>query len=125
MSGGALYATSDPENETHLAIEGIASALMDSLFVRARENRRDPAERSPGVISMEAERARRLYDALESRAGELGERVHMDTISVGCALGYADGRHPDDAWRDGRGALAAWFEKLMQRPSMAETIPAF
>jgi glutathione S-transferase len=75
VSGGALYATSDPEHETHLAIEGIASALMDSLFVRARENRRDPAERSPGVISMEAERARRLYDALESRAGELGERV--------------------------------------------------
>ena len=70
-------------------------------------------------------RTARLYDALESRAGELGERVHMDTISVGCALGYADGRHPDDAWRDGRGALAAWFEKLMQRPSMAETIPPF
>ena len=63
--------------------------------------------------------------ALEQRVPALGERVHMDTISVGCALGYADGRHPGDGWRDGRQRLHAWFDTLMQRPAMAETIPAF
>ena len=125
ISGGALYAESDPNFEQHLALEGVASALMDSLFVRARENRRDPSERSPSVIAQERERAEKLYDVLDGCVASLGQRVHMDTISAGCALGYADGRHPDDGWRDTRPALAQWFANLMQRKTMAETVPAF
>lgn len=49
----------------------------------------------------------------------------MGTITTLCSLGYADGRHPDDGWREGRAALAAWYERTMLRPAMALTKPAF
>ena len=42
-----------------------------------------------------------------------------------CALGYADGRHPGDGWREGREPLAEWFAAMMARPSFAETAPVF
>jgi len=124
VSGGRLYVGGE-EGVRHLAIEGLASALMDTLFVRSHENRRADSEQSASLKAKEQERSRRLYDALNDSVAALGDRVHMDTISVGCALGYADGRHPGDGWRDGRDALASWFEAFSGRPAMAETTPAF
>jgi glutathione S-transferase len=45
----------------------------------------------------------------------------MGQVAVGCALGYLDLRHDDKGWRDGRPALAAWFEGFSARPSMQAT----
>ena len=124
-SGGKLYPRAPAALEQTLEIEGIASALMDSLFVRSRENRRDAAERSQDTIDFEHSRAVRCYDALESRAASFGDRIDMGTITALCSLGYADGRHPHDNWRNGRPALTAWYERTVQRPAMAATMPAF
>jgi glutathione S-transferase len=57
-------------------------------------------------------------------APTLGERVDIGTITLGCALGWLDFRYPDYAWRDGRGALAQWFERFASRPSMKATWPS-
>jgi len=45
----------------------------------------------------------------------------MGLMSVVAALGYADWRHPDDGWRDGRPKLAAWYKKMEGRSAVAET----
>jgi glutathione S-transferase len=97
---------------------------MESQFYRARENRRDASERSPSYMESEAERSQRCYDALEERAAGFGEPVNMAHLSVVACLGYADWRHPGD-WRDGRPALAAWYDGMMEHPSCAETKPVF
>lgn len=125
LSGGKLYPAEGAAREFAFHVDGIASLLMDSLFTRSRENRRDPAEHSPGLIAMEAERAAGCYDALEGLAERLTGPVHLGMITAVTDLGYADWRHPDDDWRDGRPKLAAWFETMMARPAMAETKPVF
>ncbi|MCP5151171.1 MAG: glutathione S-transferase family protein [Ectothiorhodospiraceae bacterium] len=126
VSGGKLYPRDPAARERALEVEGLASALMDSLFVRSREKRRPQAEQSPGVIELEAERAVRLYDALAARVAVLSaDAPDMASLTTAAALGYADGRHPDDGWRDGRAALASWFAAIMKRPALAETVPAF
>ena len=64
LSGGKLYPSDPAQVAKTLEVEGIASALMDSLFVRSRENRREAGEKSPGVIELEADRSRRCYENL-------------------------------------------------------------
>ena len=124
-SGGKLYPLEDKERDLALQIEGVSSLLMDSLFHRSHEKRRDPSEQSPGEIAKEADRARRCYDELEARLPHFEDKMHMGSFAAVASLGYADWRHPGDNWRNGRSALADWFERMMQRPAMAETKPIF
>ena len=59
------------------------------------------------------------------------QRVEVKTwealadIAVGCALGYLDLRCPDLDWRARHANLARLLdERLMPRPSFADTVPA-
>jgi glutathione S-transferase len=125
VSGGKLYPKDQKERELAYQVEGVASLLMDSLFHRSHEKRRDPSEQSPGEIEKEGKRAQRCYDELQELLPKYEDKVHMGSMTVVASLGYADWRHPDDNWRGGRDKLAAWFEKIMQRPAMDETKPIF
>lgn len=125
VSGGKLYPKDPKERELAYQVEGVASLLMDSLFHRSHEKRRDASEQSPAEIKKEGERAQRCYDELEELLPKYEDKVHMGAITAVASLGYADWRHPDDNWRGGRDKLAAWFEKIMQRPAMDETKPIF
>lgn len=125
ITGGKLYPGDLAARGAVMRIEGIASLLMDSLFLRAHENRRDPSERSPGEIEKETGRAARCYDALEDLADTFGPALHMGLLSTAASLGYADGRHPGDGWRDGRPKLTAWNEEMLKRPAIAATVPNF
>jgi len=125
VSGGKLYPKEQKERELAYQVEGVASLLMDSLFHRSHEKRRDPSEQSPGEIEKEGKRAQRCYDELEKLLPQYADKIHMGSMTVIASLGYADWRHPDDNWRGGRNNLAAWFEKTMQRPAMDETKPIF
>lgn len=124
-SGGRLYPSDAAAREFAFHVEGVASLLMDSLYVRAAENRRDPSEQSSGLIEKETARAKRCYDELAGLAERFDDQVTMDKATVVASLGYADWRAPGDDWRGGRAKLAAWYEAMMRRPSMAETRPVF
>lgn len=125
VAGGSLLPTESKARDEALHVDGIASLLMDSLFVRSHESRRDESEKSPAVIATEAARAARSYDELEKLAGGFDDAPNLGTITVVASLGYADWRHPGDEWRKGRPTLTGWFEKMMQRPAMDETKPIF
>ena len=122
LSGGKLYPAAGKAREEAMALEGLAGLLMESQFYRARENRRDASEQSPGYLESEAARSARCYDALEAQAAGFGDDFNMAHLSVVACLGYADWRHPGD-WRDGRPALGAWYDKMMERPSCGDTKP--
>ncbi len=124
-SGGKFYPSEAAARGKAFQIEGVASLLMDSLFERSHENRRDPSEQSPAVIEKETGRAARCYDALEGFADDLGGPLHMGILSAAASLGYADGRHPGDKWREGRPKLAAWYEEFIKRPALANSMPNF
>ncbi len=124
-SGGKLYPAAGEARDFAMQVEGLASLLMESLFYRARENRRDPSEQSPGYIESEGERSTRCYDALEGLVDQFADPVNMAHLSVVASLGYADWRHPGDEWRNNRPKLTTWYDKMMQQPASAETKPIF
>ncbi len=54
---------------------------------------------------------------------DLEGAMPMGHIAVGCALGYLDFRHDAREWRNGNGALVAWYEGFSARPAMMATRP--
>ncbi|MDP7549379.1 MAG: glutathione S-transferase family protein [Alphaproteobacteria bacterium] len=125
QAGGRLMPDDPAAMEAALELEGIGSLLMDSLFLRAHENRREPGEQSTALKDKERQRAERCYDALDSRLTGQPAVINLATIAALAALGYADWRHAGDEWRVGREGLAAWFDEMMKYPSVAETYPVF
>ena len=50
-------------------------------------------------------------------------RLSLSDIAVGCALGWLEFRFPEIAWRSEYPNLGKLLDKLMQRPSFADTKP--
>lgn len=123
-SGGKLYPSDPAAREFSFRVEGVGSLLMDSLYVRAHENRRAESEQSPNEREKEAKRAARIYDELEGLVDQFSGNIDMGTLTVAASLGYADWRHPGDKWRDGHPKLAAWHDDdMMKLPSVKDTYP--
>jgi len=123
QSGGRLMPTEPAEADAAMELEGIGSLLMDSLFLRSHEKRREAGEKSQAVIDKEAERAARCYDALEARLAGAPATLNLGTIAAVSCLGYADWRHADDNWRQGRDGLAKWYDAMHEIADVEATKP--
>ncbi|GMQ76614.1 MAG: glutathione S-transferase family protein [Gammaproteobacteria bacterium] len=115
-----------PENEdrrwTALRRQALADGILDAAVnTRYETFLRPPELRWPDWVDGQMTKVRRSLDQVEAES--LGDGVDIGTISVACALGYLDFRYRDEAWRDTRPKLAAWFEAFAARPSMTATGP--
>jgi glutathione S-transferase len=108
-----------------LAAYGRVTGMLDGIAVWNRELRRPVHERSPGVSALEESRAARIADVLEVEVARGGFAGPLDAavILLACALGYCERRHTVWRWREGRPALAAWFDAMAARPSLQATLP--
>ncbi|WP_299281738.1 glutathione S-transferase [uncultured Tateyamaria sp.] len=121
---GGMYPTKTDRFEV-LTLEATGDGLMDSAVSMAYEVRlRDEAQQSQAWIEAQWEKIERGLDALNTRwMSHLSGPLNMGQISVACALGYLDFRHDARGWRQGRPALATWFETFAKRASMEATKP--
>lgn len=121
---GGLYPAGSGRWET-LALEATGDGIMDCAVSMAYEVRlRDASQQSPEWVEAQWSKIDRTLDALNARwMSHLTGPVGMGHISVACALSYLDLRHDARGWRNGRGALAAWYETFAARPSMQATTP--
>ncbi len=111
--------------------EALADGLMDAAILARLEatwTGRTKAQRSQAWIDRQM---RKVTDAVKAMDRGLGEKpfcggIHLSLadIAVGCALGYLDFRFQQIDWRADHPNLAKLMEKLAQRPSFADTIPA-
>ena len=99
--------------------------MMDFLLVWLSERSRPAPQQSPELIAACRTKLTTVLDALEREAPSLAAApFSIAHIAIGCALGYADFRFKDEAWRTGRPQLAAWAETIHTRPSFQATQPA-
>jgi hypothetical protein len=61
---------------------------------------------------------------MHSQSAESTRSITLGHVAFEAALGYLDFRHPEIRWREGRSALAEWFEAFTKRDSMTQTIPS-
>lgn len=124
QTGGALY----PQDTIWdvLTLEALANGIMDSGVLISYERRTRPEEEQSATwIEAQWTKIARSLDHLDAggMAAMQGD-VNIGQIAVACALGYIDFRHGDRNWRNGRSNLAAWFEEISKRPSLATTAPS-
>jgi glutathione S-transferase len=50
-----------------------------------------------------------------------GDGFTLGEAALASALIYIEARLPDEAWRERQPDLAVWFDKVLQRPSVAGT----
>jgi glutathione S-transferase len=121
---GGMYPTGPRRWET-LTLEATGDGIMDSAVSMIYEVRlRDAAQVSDAWIEAQWAKVERGLDALNTRwMSHLSGPIGAGHISVACALGYLDFRHESRNWRQGREALAAWYDSFAARPSMMSTAP--
>ena len=110
--------------------EALADGLLDASILARLEKTwagRKERERSQAWIDRQM---LKVHASLKSMSQGLAEKpycvgIHLTLadIAVGCALGYLDFRFPEIDWRGSNPNLAKLQDKLMLRPSFADTKP--
>ncbi|MDZ4251984.1 MAG: glutathione S-transferase [Sulfuritalea sp.] len=107
--------------------EALADGVLDAAVAAFLEAQRPTGERSPSWIARQRGKTTQALKAMSEDLGEQpwchGNSLSLADIAVGCALGYVSFRLGDIRWREDYPNLSHLYEKLMQRPAFAETVP--
>ena len=110
--------------------EALADGVLDAAILARLEATwagRSTEQRSSAWIERQLGKVRAAVQSMEDGLGEQafcsGVHLSLSDISVGVALGYLDFRFPEIDWRNPHPNLHKLFDKLMQRPSFADTLP--
>jgi glutathione S-transferase len=123
-AGTKLFPPAGPARWMALRRQALADGMLDAGISHLLEGRRQPGEQSPGWMARQHTVVTRGFDALEGEAGGFGGTVDIGTIAIGCAIGWLEFRNIlGRDWREGRPALARWYEGFAKRPSMVATVP--
>ncbi len=108
-----------------LTLASLADGIMDAaVMIRYEVALRVPEKHWDEWLDSQRDKIRRALALLEADAiAELTSHFDVAAISVACALGYLDLRHPDLEWRKENPKLADWYFEVSQRPSMIATMP--
>ncbi|MBU3598851.1 glutathione S-transferase N-terminal domain-containing protein [Polynucleobacter bastaniensis] len=125
---GKLIPTGSRERATVKTWETLADGVQDAgILARLEATLRPPEQQSPTWIERQMGK---MNVSLAQMSRQLGEnawchsnQMTLADIAVGCALGYLLFRFPNIAWQAQYPNLDALYQKLMQRPSFAETAP--
>ena len=111
--------------------EALADGLMDAAILARLEatwSGRTKAQRSQAWIDRQLGKVNATVKVMSSGLGEKpfcgGIHFSLADVAVGCALGYLDFRFPQIEWRTEYPNLVRLHDKLLQRPSFADTLPA-
>ena len=110
--------------------EALADGVMDAgVLCRLEATWTGRADGERSQAWMDRQRSK-ITGGIAAMAKGLGDKpfcsgIHLSLsdIAVGCALGWIEFRFPDIDWRSQYTSLAKLQDKLMQRPSFADTKP--
>lgn len=110
--------------------EALADGVMDAAILARLEgtwNGRTEDQRSDAWIERQMGKIAAAVKAMSMGLAEkpfcAGIHLTLADVAIGCALGYLDFRFPQIDWRTNNPNLQRLYEKLMQRPSFADTQP--
>jgi glutathione S-transferase len=108
--------------------EALADGCTDAAIAVVTEKRRPAEQQSPEWITRQQAKVDRalqmMADELAAKNWCTGDFFTLADIAVGCCLAWMELRLPDLPWRRNHPNLARLADKLLQRPSFKDTVPA-
>ncbi len=111
--------------------EALADGLLDAAILARLESTwsgRTDGQRSQAWIDRQLGKVQACLKAISQGLGDKpfcsGIHLSLSDIAVGCALGYMEFRFPQIDWRADHPNLARLHDKLTQRQSFIDTLPA-
>jgi glutathione S-transferase len=105
----------------------VADGICDAAALIVLEKKRPEAQQSPEWMARQHDKVIRGLEYMSAELGEsswcMGTHFSLADVCTGCALGYLVFRFPEINWQESHPNLARIYDKLMLRPSFAETIP--
>jgi glutathione S-transferase len=127
---GKLLPSSGRERAEVKTWEALADGLLDAAVLARLEATwagRQDSERSQAWIDRQLAKVRQSLQAMAEGLGDKpycsGIHLSLSDIAVGCALGWLEFRFPEISWREDHPNLGKLLDKLMLRPSFADTRP--
>ena len=128
---GKLIPPSGRERVEVRTWEALADGLLDAAILARLEQTwsgRADHERSEGWTRRQMDKVHAAIKAMSHGLGDRnwcsGNHFSLADISVGCALGWLEFRFPEINWREAHPNLARHMDKLSQRQSFIDTVPA-
>ena len=119
------------DNRERIAVrrwEALADGVLDAGLLVRYESLRPENERSAAWTAKQVTRMRRSLEQMEANLGAHAwcqRRYTLADIALGCCVGWIGFRKPGGIdWRAEYPGLAKHYDKLMQRPAFADTVPA-
>jgi len=105
--------------------DGFATATADNVAWLFRELVNKEADKqSPTFLALERGRAARNFDALEAAVGtDLAEPLRTGHLTTAALFGFMDLFLKEEAWRNNRPGLTAWYEGFQALPAFRDTEP--
>lgn len=127
---GKLIPTVGRERAEVKTWEALADGVLDAAILARLEatwGGRTDAQRCQGWIDRQLGKVDAALKAMSKGLAEksycVGIHLSLADIAVGVALGYLDFRFPEINWREQHPNLHRLQDRLMQRPSFADTKP--
>ncbi len=121
--GRKLIPPTGGERWRHLRLQALADGITEAaVAVRVETVMRPEDKRWPNWSERQVTAVARGLDALERECADWGDEFLIGQLSAVCAIAYVAFRAVVD-WRAGRPALAAWYDSVAARPSVAATVP--
>ncbi|HVV42877.1 MAG TPA: glutathione S-transferase family protein [Nitrobacter sp.] len=122
--GGKLIPASGPRRWRVKTDHSILQGMLDSMLLCRYEKMVRPKELSWQAWADDHwQRAWNGMKLFEGRPDVLSGPFDIAQIALTCVLGYADFRFADCGWRKAYPQLAAFYERMMQRPSVKISVP--
>ena len=95
--------------------------IMDAAVLRRKLLMQTDVKEDQALAVRQKAAMTRALDVLEQHS--MSQHIDIGLISVVCALGFLDLRFRDEPWREGRPALAAWYETMLRQDCIRLTDP--
>ena len=105
----------------------LADGICDAAALIFLEKKRPQEQQSADWIARQHDKIARGIEYMAEQLGDsswcMGTHFSPSDVGTGCALGYIAFRFPEIEWTAKYPNLARLYDKLMQRPTFAETVP--
>jgi glutathione S-transferase len=107
--------------------EALADGVLDAGLLVRYESVRDKKEQSKAWSDKQLARMKRGVEQMAKEIGAVychAERYSLADIAVACCMGWLDFRKPGGIdWRAEYVPVARHYDKMMERPAFADTVP--